>query len=1607
MADYYAYARITNITPLSAAHPIEGSTPHRFTIDWEYTDPNRVYTKVEIYRYIGPGLTCVTSSNVDDRKENFVLINTIDIDNNSSKPTSYTDNLVGFYSDKTSNLIQTHSLTDAFNDKEVLDTIYYTQRTIWYRILTYVDGGFFDTVPYIMTSHADTKSVALHSTKTQVKHNILRYEGDVVWIAGMHIYYGANQSYMSRTSVDVNRLYDPIDGIRHRGTYGYGGWGWVTDRRNSQTYKFSLRDGRMLGAYNTAGQQTPKLIHGHGVCADKDTGDAIAIPFSSTADPASRMYRCNKNTETSLVALDNSDLTEDVSRCYGLTVQAGVPKTYYYVRWFSSTPDPYTVDKDWTPYGDNGTGGIWKVTVYGDKITSNEVIKYYAYDDNVDSDGFSPDNLYGGSLDISSAFGRPAGTIFNNITFPYGICSGPDGTIFWSRWLHRGLYYYDINGNYKVASGWGTSTTFLEQPPGSGTWQGYAVRTGEPWKPVLGAGNRGVTTDNTGVYPNTNNSYWVFMISTAWSGIDGAPYSVSNKTIGSPAFSIEFKDYFSWMDFATLGGSTVYGCAADSENNIYAAGVSLVKIYRLEDGTEFPYQARCRWPSVPLSAWGEDSFTNDPVIEWFLLRDDAEMDNAVSKSIQLYDGDGNLQTYNMTASAAWIALTDHRRYAGEVNLDNDGTCWRRNYSLGFVNSFVFGIAVSGMFEDLLQFSTGEPEDIVDDMYTKRKEDIRRWADTYGTDNANISGRRIYPKWDTDLGEYQGMPVTDTPYRMTLLRDFDIAGLSIQGPYAHVAGDSRGSRYYFFYSVDGSSLRSMGYTYMYSDFTGNVLINALDELPTRNSFGYPPPSIPDPILSVTDYTQFSPLDESRWGTYEEGTYNSAVTAITGYDDTVLKYRGDVTNSTFVVTGWEFKTDDYGYDFGSTTPNTNTINYNINNTYRTNLDYVEILTSEEYTYNDPSKYGLSARPPWWWDRPTPNHPAYGQFLPYLIAKSNNNLYTCEVVAATSNFAQVCVLERHPTPQFLINPTENKQLRKDWFGCPLSWKPDERFDKLDQLGAFGDPDSKNYLAYGVDPISSCILEKSISRTFPISAWELTIENFDPWYNRNESIDLDVDDYNGPDRADFVGTGAYPLTCDIFRYGLHKLTLNVKASNTDTMNPSTGDIGDETFVQYLCVKEFEPFSNFWIISGQTVPSNYSDENSTPVVPTVDVFPYDVPFHFISGYAPHLTVMFEDTSEAHTFPISSYNWNFGDYYAGCDNFEIVEAGNSVGGLGVVDIQNTPCWDTSAVNHRVEHTYVMPGFYDVTLTVEASNTSTPDLCARYVELEKFAVYVQEIPPQCDIKAASAYPDIFTNSIQFSSVAQPLTLWFSASDTIPGSFPICRVDWDFDDGSSIISITRKPESLTYVDGTETLYVSDYEMNTLDIFDPTNIAIRHTYETTVYDEQFTFSPSVTVYACNTNTAGKGCELTVGPISPPALSATNKPDNRHLIKSRYLNNDDDLLLVFEGDTGTTNTLYNIALSAGVSGLYLEPGRSLPKAAAPTIYPALTDQSATGDFWVVITNTVPGTQVYCIITGVYAGYYTEPIYVNTTPAAYVYALTIGDNYISSDIAEKIYTTV
>lgn len=109
---------------------------------------------------------------------------------------------------------------------------------------------------------------------------------------------------------------------------------------------------------------------------------------------------------------------------------------------------------------------------------------------------------------------------------------------------------------------------------------------------------------------------------------------------------------------------------------------------------------------------------------------------------------------------------------------------------------------------------------------------------------------------------------------------------------------------------------------------------------------------------------------------------------------------------------------------------------------------------------------------------------------------------------------------------------------------------------------------------------------------------------------------------------------------------------------------------------------TDFLVLSAETVPNNYVWDSGTPLDFTTTNTPAFIGTNYVSGYAPAVRVLFDNQSVSDFgFTNFNYDWDFGDYYNNTHNRI---------SLSCVSI--------------VQHTYIMPGIYTVSLRHKQTKT---------------------------------------------------------------------------------------------------------------------------------------------------------------------------------------------------------------------------------------------------------------------------------------------------------------
>lgn len=1499
-------AVLTDITGL-----LEFRTSNIFELTYEFNDAGSVsnpYKALKFYRYIGDLLDCSPPpASVEDSR--VVLVTEItDIDLLASQATqspgsqfTVDDNLATYDAVGSTTLRTVHGILDAVDDQQILHEIKYSRRQIHYYVETSKKGAPED-LPYVVVPYRLEDRVNAFASSTQVVHDVFHQEGDVIWTTKVP---GLVASQLSRTAVDVSPIVGE-DREYHIGPTGLGGNVWVSTR-GRDLRRISLGHGLITGQVS---------LNHNGIL-----GGGIGI--------------INENGDLGWAPVDLN------------------PKLYKVVNAFSfATDGSNSISTDWQtqltystvqniPIGFTGYGIAQIPTA-----TQTQVV--------LTTKGNTGDDAQYIYTDSSGSFsGLP------RLIGAYGITTTEDGRVWSTKYTTGGLFYQPSTGGgwTQLISNWGTGTS-------NGTGVGSDVST----KPTI--------FDPTG----TTGVYRIGVGQDVPAGQYIRMYQSDGRTVNT-----------------NMLGNAGRGCGVDGENNWWALGKTqpvVSKFYSsINSDNDGANGGWSRFDSLPLANWPADAM-NTREIKWFLTRnghaDDefsgrfytgatttaAPSPKTIDGIESLYNAAYHGETLGTDLSAFDVGLDNITSVSWATGLSGDpGPQTAQEAWEWIVDGNIPGVGnevgdqrlpVDANFSKTI-FNANLPSATTGwyPIYPDKTTGIPK---RHPSNIAKMWGKRLYEHAPHDNALQASRVATVLQYIRAWSNAFATPGVSYSGSNeAAVSKNIRGCRRFPHYIGGDVTLNPTGSVldnaavynrqisisadlwniYCYSDFTGSVLAASIGEAPVGVDRINPTPIAPTAsIRTITSY-QSSPLNEGSPQYIWKNVDNQSA-ALSAFDDTTATFELSTNPGTYIVTGINLKPGDFTDDYFTGTINPSAVLAQINPGYNYSGDYDTSVT-QIYTYHDASSIGVPG------DRAVNTRHgvvnAAGAFEPRAEVLTNPDVYNaCASVNAESTSVSATVFERWPSARFYIESQDVSSARFPWLppnDCGLVWGIPERYENtvLPVTQRYKDyiqltvPVADN-ITTGIDPLSARVVDRSISRTFPLSTWYITISATNIWSPEIQSwistgdttypyvTTATIDKlFYAPDTVNSITAGPSAILYDrLWRYGTYAFNLDVEAALSNTRSADK-DGNPYTMTQYLSVAEFPPFANFWAISAQTVTRDYTDDSIAITnalvasAPSVHLPTSSAPF--VSGYAPNLTVWFQDSSEAHTFPISAYNWNFGDYYDRTNNELTVYTDAYTGNF------DTGCWrmtNFSASNsamlvkdtegHIVKHTYVMPGMYDVTLCAAASNTATQDCCARYIDnniLERFYVYVEEIPLTACIQTAipisAAIGTGFTTGTNYTTYAPKLcasydgTFYAYASCTTPGSFPICRLDFDWGDGTPIETITRSPYSLYTNLGTQ---ITATSANISDVRDPREHYIPHTYTPNTTGAFAEYTMMVSAYACNTNTVDTASSKLIVYTDPT-------PGAVHLIKSRFIDSTSDKFYVFEGGRYGSEVMH-IGLSGAV---------------------------------------------------------------------------------------------
>lgn len=520
---------------------------------------------------------------------------------------------------------------------------------------------------------------------------------------------------------------------------------------------------------------------------------------------------------------------------------------------------------------------------------------------------------------------------------------------------------------------------------------------------------------------------------------------------------LHYKRGLSGASGRIFSGGFIRGCGVDGENNIWGFGNNRVKVYHAIAGggsgindDSFPLGLNARYPSLRLDKW-RTTATNTRHVEWFLTRNHFNMDNTISL---LWVDPLNGTNGYYTAREAWDRLVEWRRKE-----DGSGgwTVWKSSTN---ANTYSSDTKLYGAkFIHLIDIETLSEEE----QLQKEIESfflINLWATLYADDRSdvcypdqdpatrdalvaqNLQGRVIHPGHffrtdQTTTGQYVIDEVSRTSTKVKVDHTFLSKG-----------GSNENTHYVIF---ENKTIN--GYSYQYSDFTGNLLSNAISESPYSQNVIHPPIILPTLSINLSGYQSNPGYKDPEnikhcypWENIVSDSQEICVNrnrlektpfdiqtgdlclngpTLSTYDDTNALWTLDADPGTFVIRNWTLSTHDFNNIVYSSPDNI---------TFKPNI--IEYSTSFNFNhiYKDPSLLGRYYLPD--------GVPLIENSTQYLdndkrrdgyfssVARiSAINLYNCRTKYEFA-FANVYTLERWPEPRFFINITDSSTLRCSFF-------------------------------------------------------------------------------------------------------------------------------------------------------------------------------------------------------------------------------------------------------------------------------------------------------------------------------------------------------------------------------------------------------------------------------------------------------------------------------------------------------------------------------------------------------------------------------------------------
>lgn len=1050
----------------------DSSNFHRINLKWNL-DFSINLTQIELYRFIGSYMSCVNYNNIIESSTPKLIYtikqkyNTDGTPSGSSVIENYfpwasqsiiesnIDGIPQEFTDDYNILVPTASELKSFHlledvdNKTIINDIAFTRRVLYYVLKVYIKGGNVVTTGgintqiisnqgtyFVITDNQECKkSITSHSTKTQVRHDYLHYEGDEIWNA--HVSH-ADSHWFQQIITDIAPMYGNNTLPSHKGSMGYGGRVWSGNRCSAAVYLHDLRDGYfrqqyiMPYPYNGEGDWNVGVGVHH-------SGYGLAIP-GSTNGGSLKVYKLDPNSsEKSSFTTINSDLA------------------------------PYIVN---IPNYDN------KIYISAKK-DNNGILEV---DDNLTRGTFTAPSIGGYTWGRPSAGPNNIVAIagFKNSKNVCGFVNNNGDSVFV-------IPVSDYTGmNLKATQTCIDKHSIYPNTILNATINNFCLRFGNEFE-IYTPSN---ITNNNDIIVN-----WSIPLSSTCDF--NKPFSTINNNTFYDDFCGYDSENNLWKTLASSITQTVLG--GNSTTKYFGRKSKIYRTSNeWDDGIHneniFPFGGNSRYPTIDI---GEQQVSdiNTKEIEWFLTRNHGvstyrydkitttdhlklqEIDpSTLDKNILVTWTDPICGTITETAYNAWWRLIERNML--RVNLANTApnttsdyyTNWRDKLSyfnvyrtLNSKDSLArkwgirLNVADIRNLQPIGKLTQGEN---LDDFYENFQNvwmpyilaRITNWAEAF-TSQAN-SYKNISEPTRTDIinNNKKGLlvhPFYQYAFNVNINNNYINENLS-EVTKEKIRTYIKNLKYYPFgcpIIKTTGDIHMNNFEFSSQTTTGGITSSFIPAItPLYKSLIHPTPTIPIVTLLLSGYQSNQGYHDKYpycypWQNTLPSTMSNMHSAISGYNNFNVTYLVSTYTGSFLPTSCILYTDDFMPQYLTDIENTSAITSEFNTEYNTSNVYEKQIYFS-YTYHSPSLNGLYYLPSGKSDICEYITPVNDKPLGYFIPRAEINVVNiydysfsgCQNITV-STCAQVGVLERWPEPRFYIDAIDDANFRKDMF-CNNTW-------------------------------------------------------------------------------------------------------------------------------------------------------------------------------------------------------------------------------------------------------------------------------------------------------------------------------------------------------------------------------------------------------------------------------------------------------------------------------------------------------------------------------------------------------------------------------------------